>query len=70
MRLQVSFLALLLTASLATSLVWRELSSAREGDLAARFVVFTLVPIALFSIILLGRIVLTVKSGRQLNEEK
>jgi hypothetical protein len=61
MRLQVSFVTLLVLATTATSLVWRESSLAEQGDLRAEFVVFTFAPVALLAIALLGRIVLKVK---------
>ena len=65
MRLQVIFVLLLLAASIETSLVWRNLDAARDGDASARVLVFTLAVVAAASIALLGRIVAKVKSARQ-----
>jgi hypothetical protein len=61
MRLQVSFVTLLVLATTATSLVWRESSPAEHGDLLAEFAVLALAPVALLAIALLGRIVVKVK---------
>ena len=61
MRLQVSFVTLLVLATTATSLVWRESSLAQRGDRLAEFMVVGLTPIALLAIALLGRIVLKVR---------
>jgi hypothetical protein len=61
MRLQVSFITLLVLATTAISLVWRESSPAEQGDLFAEFVVFAFAPVALLAIVLLGRIVGKVK---------
>ncbi len=58
MRLQAAFLVLLLTASTATSIVWRDFAGARNGNTEARLLVVTLALVALLSITLLGRIVL------------
>ena len=62
MRLQVSFLTLLLTASIATSFVWREFTAARYGDDLARVMIFSLALLAAGSMVLLARIVIKVKS--------
>jgi hypothetical protein len=61
MRLQVSFVTLLILATMATSLVWRESSPAEHGDLLAEFVVSVFAPVALLAMALLGRIVLKVR---------
>jgi len=62
MRLQISFILLLITAATATSIIWRDFAAAREGDLLPRLLVFALAPVAPVAIFLLGRIVMKVKS--------
>ena len=64
MRLNLTFILLLLTASTATSLVWRNFAVARDGDAVARLMVFVGVPVALLCAVLLGRIVTKVRSAR------
>ncbi len=63
MRLQASFLLLLIAATTATSIIWRNFAAAREGDPPARFLIFALAPVALVSIVLLGRIIMKVRSA-------
>jgi hypothetical protein len=55
---------LLLTASIATRLVWENFAVARDGDAAARVAVFLGAPVALVSFVLLARIVTKVRSAR------
>jgi len=62
MRLQISFILLLITAATATSIIWRDFAAAREGDPLPRLLVFALAPVALVTVLLLGRIVMKVKS--------
>jgi hypothetical protein len=57
MRLQVTFVGILLVASASTSLVWRNLDVARDGDAWARLLVFALALVSAVSLVLLGRIV-------------
>ena len=64
MRLNLTFMLLLLTASIPTSLVWENFAAARDGDAAARVVVFLGAPVALVSFVLLARIVTRVRSAR------
>lgn len=70
MRLQASFVLLLLIAATATTIVWRDFAAAREGDTLARFLVLALSPAALMSITLLGRIVLKVRNVRDAGGER
>jgi choline-glycine betaine transporter len=63
-RLNLTFIVLLLTASTATSLVWQNFTAARDGDPVGRVMVFVGVPVALASVVLLGRIVTKVNSPR------
>lgn len=65
MRLNLAFIVLLLTASTATSLVWRNLTVARDGDLTARVVVLIGAPVALLCVVLLARIVTKVRSAQR-----
>lgn len=69
MRLQASFLLLLLIASTATSIIWKDFGSARDGDAVARAVVFSVTPVALVSVVLLGRIILAVGALRRRAKE-
>jgi len=64
MRLQLSFIALLLIASISTSVIWKNLATARDGDDAATIAVFTALPAAFVSILLLCRIVLRALAAR------
>lgn len=65
MRIQLTFVLLLLIAATATSIVWREFASARAGDTLARAVVLALAPVGVAALILAGRIVVKVQSTRQ-----
>ncbi len=65
MRLTISFVVLLLAASTATSLVFRNFSTARGGDSEARIAVFFGAPIALVALVLLSRIMLKVFAARR-----
>jgi len=65
MRLNLMFIMLLLTASTATSLVWRNFIIARDGDPLARIVVLIGAPVALASVVLLARIVTKVSAARR-----
>ena len=64
MRLQISFILLLITAATATSIIWRDFAAAREGDPLPRLLVFALAPVALVTIFLLGRILMKVRGAR------
>ncbi len=70
MRLQISFVLLLIAATTATSVVWRDFAVAREGDTGARLLIFTMALVALISIALLARIVLKVKNVRLQGREE
>lgn len=65
MRLNLAFILLLLTASTATSLMWSNFTMARDGDSFARVVAFVGAPVALASLVLLGRIVTKVSAARR-----
>jgi len=70
MRLQISFILLLISAATATSIIWRDFGVAREGDTDARLLIFTMALVALISIALLARIVLKVKNVRLQGREE
>ncbi len=70
MRLQISFILLLIIDATATSIVWRDFAPAREGEPLARLLVFTLTPIALISSALLARILLKAKNVRLQGREE
>lgn len=57
MRLTVSFVILLILATVATGLLWGSIPEARAGDPGARAIASLAIPLALISFTLLGRIV-------------
>lgn len=59
MRLQLTFVLLLLTSSTATSLAWRNFARARSGDALGQALVFVAATIAVLSFTLLARIIVT-----------
>lgn len=69
MRLQLSFVLLLLIASISTGVIWKNLATAREGEELARVMVFPLALLAAVSMVLLMRIVIKVKSHGGRREE-
>ena len=65
MRLQLSFVSLLLVTSLSSGIIWRNFESAREGDPGARAVVLALAPLAFTGMLLLSRIMIKVKATKR-----
>lgn len=57
MRLTLSFIILLILATVATGLLWGTIPEARAGDPGARAIASLAMPVALISFALLGRIV-------------
>lgn len=70
MRLQVSFVVLLLIAATATSVTWREFSAARDGDTGARMIVLALAPVGAAALVLLGRIIVRVQAAGRPGERE
>ena len=64
MRIQLTFVLLLLMAATSTSAVWREFASARGGDVFARAVVLALTPIGAAALVLAGRIVIKMRAAQ------
>lgn len=65
MRLNISFLALLLLATLSVGLDWANFQPARDGDPLARLIVFASAPVAIVAIALLTRIIVKVDDTRR-----
>ncbi len=65
MRLNLTFMFLLLAVSIAMGLVWENFAAARDGDPAARVVVFLGAPVAVVTFVLLARIVTRVRSAQR-----
>ena len=65
MRLTLSFIVLLFVATAATGLLWGSFPEARAGGTAARLVVSMAMPVALFSFLLLARIVSKAGAARR-----
>jgi hypothetical protein len=57
MRLTLSFIILLVLATVAAGLLWANIPEARAGDPGARMVAALAVPLTIVSFTLLGRIV-------------
>lgn len=64
MRLTLSFIILLILATVASGLLWGTIPEARAGDPGARAIASLAVPLALISFTLLGRIVTKVSASR------
>ncbi len=58
MRLQLTFMLLLIVAASAVSIVWQDLSAARGGEILPRILVLGAFLVALASTLLLARIIL------------
>lgn len=69
MRLNIVFLALLATATLASGLELKELPLARDGDTLARAIAFAAAPVLAAAIVLLVRIVSRVEDLRRDGKE-
>ncbi len=69
MRLNICFLALLITAMLASGLELKELPLARDGDWAAREIAFATAPILAIAVVLLTRIVSRVEDVKRAGRE-
>ncbi len=69
MRLNIVFLALLATATLASGLELKELPLARDGDMLARAIAFAAVPVLAAAVVLLVRIVSRVEDLRRAGKE-
>lgn len=57
MRLPITFLVLLLLGSTGMTVAWEQMTTARDGQLEARVIVFLGGGVAFLSVTLLGRIV-------------
>lgn len=69
MRPTVSFVVLLIVATLALGVVWGNFADARAGDAGARAITLLGMPVALLSFALLGRIVSKISAARHAREE-
>jgi hypothetical protein len=69
MRLNIAFLALLVTATLASGLGLKEFPLARDGDPLARAIVFPAALILAVAVVLLVRIVSRVEDLRRAGKE-
>lgn len=69
MRLNVAFLTLLVTATLAAGLVLKAFPLARDGDALARAIVFAAAPVLAVSVTLLTRIMSRVDAVRRAEKE-
>lgn len=65
MRLTASFIVLLAVATAAAGLLWGNIPEARAGDSGARLIASLAMPAALFSFLLLARIVSKVDAARR-----
>jgi hypothetical protein len=69
MRLNIAFLTLLVTATLAAGLELKEFPLARDGDVIARAIAFGIAPVLAISVGLLTRIVSRVDAVRRAGKE-
>lgn len=65
MRLNITFIALLVIATAAFGLELKEFPLARDGDTAARVIVFAVAPILAAAVALLMRIIVRIDQVRR-----